>query len=137
MKKFRLLSLTLLITIGIILPSGCTSNETSITIIEDITPENAFTLIQDNPDIIIIDVRTPREFEEEHIENAININFYSSAFIENLKTLDKNKTYLVYCAIGVRSSNAVKIMADIDFTKTYNLLGGIKQWKSQGLPTAN
>ena len=136
LKNFMALALSVLLVVGVSVTSGCVLNET--TTIEDITPQEAFTLIQnnqDNPDFVIIDVRTPEEFTGEHIENAININFYSESFQDTLNTLDKNKTYLIYCAVGGRSGSALDIMAELNFKEAYNILGGINQWKAGGFPT--
>jgi len=136
LKNFIALVLSLSLVIGATLTGGCLRDETAT--IEDITPQEAFALIQDNqnnPDFVIIDVRTPAEFAGEHIENATNINFYSETFQDMLNNLDKNRTYLVYCAVGGRSGNALDIMAELNFKEAYNILGGINQWKSEGLPT--
>ncbi len=115
-----------------------TIQETPPQIIEDITPQEAFTLIQDNqdnPDFIIIDVRTPEEFAEEHIEDAINLDYYSETFQDELDTLDRDTTYLIYCRSGVRSANALDIMAELDFREAYNMTGGINGWVAEELPT--
>ncbi len=136
LKNFMVLALSVSLVIGATLTSGCVGNETAT--IKDISPQEAFTLIQDNqnnPDFVIIDVRTPDEFAGEHIENATNINFYSEAFQDMLNNLDKNKTYLVYCRSGGRSGNALNIMAELNFREVYNILGGVNQWKREGLPT--
>ena len=132
MKSFVVLALLAALVIGITLTGGCA------TAIEDIAPQEAFALIQDNqnnPDFVIIDVRTPAEFAGGHIENVTNINFYSETFRDTLNNLDKNKTYLVYCAVGGRSGSALDIMAELNFKEAYNILGGINQWKAEGLPT--
>jgi len=134
LKNFMVLVLSVSLVIGVVLTGGCVPTQ----IIEDITPQEAFTLIQnnqDNPDFVIIDVRTPEEFTEEHIENATNINFYSESFRDMLNNLDKNKTYLIYCKVGGRSGSALDIMAELDFREVYNILGGINQWKAEELPT--
>ena len=134
LEKLMLLVLSVLLVIGVGLTGGCVQAQ----IIEDITPQEAFTLIQNNqnnPDFVIIDVRTPEEFAAEHIENAINIDFYSEAFRGELDTLDKNKTYLIYCQVGGRSGSALDIMAELNFKEVYNLSGGINQWKTEGFPT--
>ena len=136
LKNLMVLALSVSLVIGAALTGGCVLDETAA--IKDITPQEAFTLIQDNqnnPDFVIIDVRTPQEFVAEHIENATNIDFYSEAFRDMLNTLDKNKTYLVYCRTGGRSGSALDIMAELNFQKVYNILGGINQWKAEGLPT--
>jgi len=129
-------ALSVSLVIGVALTGGCVLDETAT--IEDITPQEAFTLIQNNqgnPDFIIIDVRTPAEFDGEHIENATNIDFYSETFRDMLNNLDKNKTYLIYCAVGGRSGSALDIMAELNFKEAYNILGGINLWKAEGLPT--
>ncbi len=136
LKNFMVLVLSVSLVIGVVLTGGCVRDETAT--IEDITPQEAFTLIQDNqnnPDFVIIDVRTQEEFAGEHIENATNIDFYSETFRDMLNTLDKNKTYLIYCRSGGRSGNALNIMAELNFKKAYNILGGINQWKAKELPT--
>jgi len=134
------LVLSVLLVIGVVLTGGCAGSiiETPTRIIENVTPREAFNLIQDNqnnPDFVIIDVRTPQEFAEEHIENAINIDYYSETFRDELNNLDKNKTYLVYCRVGRRSRNALDIMAELNFREAYNMLDGINGWKAEGLPT--
>ncbi len=136
LKNLMVSALSVSLVIGAALTGGCVRDET--TTIEDITPQEAFTLIQnnqDNPDFVVIDVRTPGEFGAGHIENATNINFYSETFREELDNLDKNKTYLIYCRSGGRSGNALNIMAELDFTEVYNILGGILSWEAEGLPT--
>ena len=136
LKNFVALALSVSLVIGVALTGGCVLDETAT--IEDITPQEAFTLIQnnqDNPDFVIIDVRTPEEFGAEHIENATNINFYSETFRDMLNNLDKNKTYLIYCAVGGRSGSALDIMAELNFKEAYNILGGINQWKAEEFPT--
>ena len=131
--------------IGVLLTSGCiqtenntAQSETQIQIIENITPEEAYILIlesKDNPNFVILDVRTPEEFLGEYIENAVNLDYYSDTFKNDLDKLDKNKTYLIYCRSGRRSENALNIMKELDFREVYNMSGGIIKWKSEGLPT--
>jgi len=136
LKNFMVLALSVSLVIGVALTGGCVRDETAT--IEDITPQEAFTLIQNNqnnPDFVIIDVRTLEEFVGEHIENATNIDFYSEAFRNMLNNLDKNKTYLIYCQSGGRSGSALDIMAELNFREVYNILGGINLWKAEGFPT--
>jgi rhodanese-related sulfurtransferase len=84
--------------------------------------------------IITLDVRTPGEFNEGHIEGAQLIDFQSGNFENEIATLDKSKTYAVYCRSGSRSGQAVKIMSDAGFTNLYNLNGGVIDWANAGLP---
>ncbi len=143
LKNLSVLVLSVSLVIGVVLTGGCAEiatpeQETPAQIIEDITPQAAFTLIQnnrDNPDFVIIDVRTPQEFAEGYIENAVSIDFYAKTFRDELDSLDKSKTYLVYCRSGRRSANALNIMAELNFREAYNVLGGMIEWTAEGLPT--
>lgn len=144
-KNLILLILSVSLVIGVILTGGCVDQETvtpdqetPVQIIKDVTPQEALTLIQNNqnnPDSVIMDVRTPQEFAEGYIENAVNIDFYAETFRDKLNKLDKNKTYLVYCRSGVRSTNALNMMTELNFREAYNMLGGLIAWKEGGLPT--
>ncbi len=107
------------------------------TIFQQISPQEAYELIQshqDDPDFMIIDVRTPGEYEEGHMEDAVNINYYSDTFRDQLDQLDKDKIYLIYCRSGSRSGAAFEIMKELEFMEVYNLQGGITQWINEGFP---
>jgi rhodanese-related sulfurtransferase len=102
----------------------------------DITPKEAHTLIQkyqNDPDFVILDVRTPGEFAQGHLENAVNIDYYSKTFRDKLGELDRQKAYLVYCRTGNRSGRTLQIMKKQNFRKVYNMTGGIVQWNAQKL----
>ena len=89
----------------------------------NISPEQAQALIQrntDNPDFILLDVRTPQEFSTGHIKGALNINFSAPDFTSKIDELDKSATYLVYCKVGGRSSKAMKLMQEKGFKKVFN-----------------
>jgi len=87
--------------------------------------------------VITLDVRTPGEFNEGHIEGAILVDFQSGNFENEIASFDKSKTYAVYCRSGNRSGQAVKVMSDAGFTDLYNLDGGVIDWASAGLPLVN
>ncbi len=76
----------------------------------------------------IIDVRSPEEEVEGFIEGAKAINIMAPDFADKIKELDKDKTYLVYCRSGNRSSTACGFMASNGFDTLYNLEGGIQAW---------
>jgi len=142
-KNFIVLALAVSLVTGVVLTGGCVDRGTTTPqmtpqIIEDVTSEEAFTLIQENrnnPDFIILDVRTPEEFADGHIENAINIDFYAETFRDELENLDKNQTYLIYCRSGNRSGNALSIMTELNFREVYNISDGIIGWQAAELPT--
>ncbi len=85
-------------------------------------------------DAVIIDVRTPTEYNEGHIKNAKLIDIYSKDFANEIEKLDRNNSYYVYCRSGSRSSSAAGFMVSKGFTKVYNLSGGIGAWISNGKP---
>ena len=110
------------------------ADETSELIVQDLTAEAAAELIKQNPDFVVLDVRTPLEYGLSHIENAININYYSFSFKAKLDKLDKNKTYILHCQTGVRSGKTIPIMKAAGFTKIYHMDGGFSEWKKAKLP---
>jgi len=77
-------------------------------------------------DLIVLDVRTPFEFNQGHVEGALNLDIYQSNFKDEVQKLDPNKEYAVYCQSGRRSSEAVKIMNSLGFKKVKNL-GSLKK----------
>ncbi len=89
---------------------------------------------RDNPDFIILDIRTPQEYESGHLEDAINIDYYDENFREELDGLDKSKTYLMHCRSGGRSGRALQIMKELNFEEVYDMAGGILGWQDQGFP---
>jgi rhodanese-related sulfurtransferase len=86
--------------------------------------------VQNDENAVVLDVRTPEEFEEGFIPNAINIDIYKGqGFVYLVDELDKSKNYYVYCRAGSRSYQACKIMQQMGFQNTYNLLGGMTHWE--------
>lgn len=88
----------------------------------------AFEIKINEPGVVLLDVRTPEEFQQAHIAKAINLNIYNEYFISDISALDKAKSYAIYCRSGKRSQDACQIMAELGFTNTYNLTGGIIEW---------
>ena len=83
---------------------------------------------------ILLDVRTPEEYNEGHLSGAINIDYKADNFEAALGQLDKDKPYYIYCKSGVRSGNTVTKMQKMGFTQVYNMDGGVEAWKAEGLP---
>ena len=78
----------------------------------------------------VLDVRTPKEFVEGHLPNAVNIDVMDSAsFIKQIQLLKKRKNYVVYCRSGKRSLKASAILVQNGFKNIYNMEGGILEWK--------
>jgi rhodanese-related sulfurtransferase len=102
-----------------------------------ITPEQAIELIQknkNNPNFVILDVRTPEEYQGGGITGAVNIDSYAADFKNSLNRLDKNKKYLVYCRTGHRSAAAAAAMKTLKFKEVYDLAGGVVAWSQKGYP---
>jgi len=134
LKKTILLVLLAPLILGSMLAVGCLQTR----VLETVSPQEAFDLIQENqdsPDFVILDVRRAGEYAQGHIEAAINMDFYSPTFRDELDALDKEKTYLIYCRSGGRSGQALGIMDELGFLEIYDLSGGISAWQDAGLPT--
>lgn len=93
--------------------------------------------LNDKANEILLDVRTPEEFEAGHIKNALNIDWYNPSFKEQVAKLDKNKPVFIYCKSGGRSGQATQVLKSMGFTEIYDLDGGIMQWKNEGMPLHN
>lgn len=85
----------------------------------------------------LVDVRTPEEFAEGHLPNAVNININDEDFKTKIATLDKSKPVLVYCKSGGRSGRACGVINELGFTNIIDLDGGITEWKAKGKPIEN
>lgn len=144
----RIVSIAAAITTMIILPTqmgGCPGmastlpGGSTLTGVTDVTPAEAYNLIQehrDDPDFIILDVRTAEEYADGHIEGAVNIcSACTASFTNALATLDTSATYLVHCRSGARSTNAIRVMQESGFTNIYHLAAGLNQWIADGYPT--
>ena len=98
------------------------------------TDVDAFASRITNQDVVLLDVRTAEEYNDGHIQNAINIDVKQDGFIEEAKsTLPTDKTIAVYCRSGKRSAKAAGLLAKEGF-KIVNLEGGIMAWKNAGMP---
>jgi len=94
---------------------------------ENVSAADAITLIecrQGEPSFVILDVRTPEEFAQGHLKDAVNLDFRSADFAEQIGFLDRENTCLVYCQGGGRSAQAVEMMRARGFTSIHNLEGG-------------
>lgn len=92
--------------------------------------------IQANPPegLVILDVRTPDEFDAGHLEGAVMVDFYEPDFAERIAELDPDVPYLLYCRSGNRSGQTRAAMANLGFTDVADIDGGILSWMEAGLP---
>ena len=115
-----------------LLLAGCSTSSSAIDL-----SVNEFSAKVAEAGVITLDVRTPGEFAEGHLEGARLIDFQSGNFENEIATLDKNATYAVYCRSGNRSGQALKVMQDAGFTNVFNMNGGVIDWANAGLPLVN
>ena len=84
--------------------------------------------------VMVLDVRTPAEYQEQHIAGARNIDFNGGDFEAQLQALDKKQPWLVHCRSGGRSGKALATLKKIGFETIYHLDGGILDWEDAGKP---
>lgn len=125
--KIKVLSLVLLL-IGV---TSCLKNQVEGVQVLDVSKyEKKMT----QPDVQIVDVRTPEEFAEGHLENAINIDITADDFDTKIAALDKEKPVMVYCKAGGRSAKASSRLNELGFKNISDLEGGIINWNSENKP---
>ncbi len=119
-KTFALFSLfTLLLT-------ACGNTNDSYSTID---MEEVKKITEENPEAIVLDVRTVEEYNDGHIPNSLLIPVQELEY--RLNELDKDKTYLVICRSGNRSVTASDILLKNGFKHIFNTSGGMNQWTGQ------
>lgn len=82
-------------------------------------------------EVQLIDIRTPEEYNEGYIKNAVNINFFDDDFMEQMSKLNKDEAIYIYCRSGGRSGRASAKLEEAGFTKVYDLGVGMNGWKKE------
>lgn len=127
----------LLFVFGSMFSFACQSgnSETSELISQDILAKDAFQLIEankSNEDFVILDTRTPGEYDRGHIQNSIFVDYSSPSFKAKIEKLNKDKKYVIYCHSGGRSKTTLNMMKKLGFKEAYNMIGGIVAWSKAG-----
>ena len=131
----------LLFHLAIFLPFSCQQSNSSATQTETASAESEAVFVREvvsaerfkekmaaYPNAQLIDVRTPEEFANGHIEGAKNINVLDKSFETDVAKLDKKTPVLVYCQSGGRSGRAAKKLQEMEFQTIYDLSGGYSEW---------
>jgi phage shock protein E len=84
--------------------------------------------------VVVLDVRTPDEYKSGHIAGAANIDFNAADFAEKVGKLDKEKTYVVHCQRGGRSTKSLETFRKLGFKNLVHLDGGMAGWEKAKLP---
>ena len=84
-------------------------------------------------EVQLIDVRTPQEFAEGHLEGAVLIDYMGADFMNKMSKLDKTKDLYIYCRSGNRSGKAARKLESMGFSKVYDLKGGILNWNQNNM----
>jgi thioredoxin 1 len=127
--KYSLILVLLLATLG-----SCSNGQGSKT---KLNAAEFNEKMKSSKNAIVLDVRTPAEFNKGHLENAVNIDWNNSSSENELKKLDPTNEYFVYCLSGGRSSAAVEFLRNNGIKNVYELTGGIIKWRAAGLPENN
>src|SRR5690606_15549392 len=131
-KNLRMYKIVYVFVLALML-NACANGQTNKTEPSEIIKLSATEFqekITTTPNAIVVDVRTPQEFEKGHIKDALNLNWNGSEFASQLATLDKTEPIFVYCLSGARSGNATAKMKSDGFTQIYVMPGGIMEWRS-------
>lgn len=129
MKKYRVLLTALMVVVALSL-AGCGeggNGDGDGPEVINITAEEGRALMDEDPDIILVDVRTEGEYKAEHIPGALLVPVEELAELASSKMPDKEATYIVYCRTGNRSATAALMLIDMGYQKIYDM-GGIVDW---------
>jgi phage shock protein E len=101
---------------------------------KNISIDDTAKLLSKDTNVVVLDVRTPKEFQAGHIKGATNINFQDKDFADRVAKLDKSKTYVIHCAAGGRSAKACSQIKDMDFKNMLHMNEGFNAWSKAGKP---
>ena len=120
---------------GVLMVFGCSKTQTqdAKNLLSSQEFSNSISSIQDK---IILDVRTPAEYSSGHIQDAINIDWNNGDFEQKTSSIDKNKTIMVYCLSGGRSSAAASYLRSAGYRDIKELDGGMMSWRAANLPVS-
>jgi rhodanese-related sulfurtransferase len=120
------------LSIMLVFSAGCRTQDERL--LEPVAAVDLISRNRNNPDFVILDVRTPGEFGQGFIEGAALLDYHSPDFGERFAQLDRDATIFMYCRSGNRSSHVLRMADELGFRRVYDLRGGILAWKEAGLP---
>ncbi len=100
--------------------------------VQDISSREAKALLEKNRNIFLLDVRTPQENSQARLSGSVLIPI--GEFERRIAEVPKNKTVLVYCAVGSRSKPVAELLSQRGYREVYNMTDGIIGWYRNGFP---
>lgn len=125
MKKIAIHIFLIIIGLSII---SCKAGEEN-TYVTTLTVDEAKIILAEDPDAVFLDVRTPEEFRDGHVEGAVLINFFDINFKQQVAALDKDKPVYIYCRSGHRSRKAGLILTQMGFKEIFDIEEGYTGWE--------
>lgn len=129
MKNLAALPLVLVVLAGLLAGAPASAADPV-----DVDVDKAAELLSGEAKVAVLDVRTPEEFADGHLEGATNIDFNAEGFEAKVAKLDRAKPYLVHCAAGGRSGKSLEIFKKLKFERIYHLADGYNGWSDAGKP---
>ncbi len=108
--------------------SGCSTGQSEKVVVVDAAKVKHLM----SEGILVVDVRTPKEYESGRISGAVPIDFLAKDFKDKIAGLDKTKPVIIYCGVGGRSKKATDIMSEMGFHQIYDYQGGFSDWSAKG-----
>jgi rhodanese-related sulfurtransferase len=136
MEKIAVIILSVLLSAGSVScqPSHAAETKAAVSaspaVINEVLPAAAYkSKLESLPNAQLIDVRTPAEYAQGHIQGFGNIDFMNSDFKEQVQSkLKKDQPVMMYCRSGRRSAKAAELLQSLGFNEIYDLQGGIIAW---------
>lgn len=112
------------------------SAQDTVAIMEDVSNHTFLALMADKPEALLLDVRTPEEWNEGHLAGASHADYWGDeqAFQAAMDAIPRDRPVLVYCAGGGRSGLTAKELVKAGHREVYNLENGISGWIAEGHP---
>ena len=134
--KFKVKSFILSILLSCLISSACLNSEDPGLTNQEFQFTNmkaveAAKILKENPKAVVLDIRTPAEFNEGHIPNAVNIDYKADSFESELGKLDRDATYVMHCRSGRRSANSFETFKKLGFKNIIHMDDGILGWEEE------
>jgi rhodanese-related sulfurtransferase len=99
--------------------------------------DSTITALAKDSSFLLLDVRTPQEFSDGHLNGAKLVDFHGAEFLTEIGKFPRDAKILLYCRSGNRSGQALKIMKDMGYKDVRHMVGGINAWKAEARPVTN